>query len=399
MACGLLLLLLTTATLPVQAQRRGGAALEFKPGSRILFLGSSLFENEIAKGYLEYALATRWPDRELTFRNLGWMGDNVFAEARSTFTTPPTPYQQLFQQIRSTEPDYVLLAYGSVEAQRGRAGVKHFTTGLETLIDSIDAMGAQTILVSPIPVREAGGAGHTATLQENLKIYTDAISSVAARRKKRFVDFYTPLANNTDGLFLDNGIHLNEAGYYILAQALEEQMGWAPRGSTVVIDASQPNAAKSEQAKILASKADGIAFTYREPLLPLPVTASGVHDKEASVTVQVQGLGAGFYTLTENGRQLATASAADWAEGVVLNHGVSQAQAAKLSDYIAKKNGLFFQQYRPMNRTYILGFRSYEQGGHKQGLEDMDFIIAWLEGQINISRQPAIKTYELRPLR
>lgn len=140
-------------------------------------------------------------------------------------------------------------------------------------------------------------------------------------------------------------------------------------------------------------------FTYREPLLPLPVTASGVYKKESSVTVEVRGLAAGFYTLTENGRQLATASAADWAAGVILNHGISQTQAARLSDYIAKKNGLFFQQYRPMNRTYILGFRSYEQGNHKQGLEDMDFIIAWLEGQINVSRQPVIKTYELCPLK
>ncbi len=399
-AYGVLFLLFASAPMSAQAQRgASSSALELKPGARVLFLGGSLFENEIAKGYLEYVLATRWPDREITFRNLGWMGDNVFAEARSTFTTPPTPYQQLFQQIRHTEPDYVFLAYGGVEAQRGQAGVKHFTQGLEAIIDSIDAMGAQTILVSPIPVREAGDAAQTATVQKNLKLYTDAISSVASRRKKRFVDFYTQLAANMDGLFLDNGIHLNEAGYYFLAQTLESQLGWASRGSTVAIDASQPSAPKSEQAKILSSNQGGIVFTYREPLLPLPVTASGVYKKESSVTVEVRGLAAGFYTLTENGRQLATASAADWAAGVILNHGISQTQAARLSDYIAKKNGLFFQQYRPMNRTYILGFRSYEQGNHKQGLEDMDFIIAWLEGQINVSRQPVIKTYELRPLK
>ena len=399
LACGLLFFLLATSALQAQAQRNtSSSALEIKPGARILFLGSSLFENEIAKGYLEFALATRWPDRELTFRNLGWMGDNVFAEARSTFTTPPTPYQQLFQQIRSTNPDYVLLAYGSTEAQRGQAGVKHFVKGLETLIDSIDAMGAQTILISTVPVQSAGDAQLTEQLQKNLKIYADAVSSVASRRKKRFVDFYTPLASNMDGLFLDNGIHLNEAGYYSLAQTLESALGWSPRGAKVVIDASQ-SAASSANAKILSSKDGGIVFTYKEPFLPLPVTSGGKYDESASVSVEVSGLKQGFYTLTENGRQLATASAADWASGVVLSHGLSQVQAARISDYIAKKNGLFFQQYRPMNRTYILGFRAYEQGNHKQGLQDLDFIIAWLEGHININRQPVVKTYELRPLK
>ncbi len=399
LACGLLLFLLAGSVLQSQAQRRGSSsAVTFNPGARILFLGSSLFENEIAKGYLEFALATRWPDRELTFRNLGWIGDNVFAEARSTFTTPPTPYQQLFQQIRATNPDYVLLAYGGTEAQRGQAGVRHFVKGLETLIDSIDAMGAQTILVSTVPVRSAGNAQNTAQLQKNLKLYADAISSVASRRKKAFVDFYTPVASNMDGLFLDNGIHLNEAGYYFLAQTLESQLGWSPRGSKVIIDASQ-SVASSSDAKILSSTDGGIVFTYKEPILPLPVTSGGTYDEQASVAVQVSGLKQGFYTLTENGRHLATASAADWAAGVVLSHGLSQVQAARISDYIAKKNGLFFQQYRPMNRTYILGFRSYEQGNHKQGLDDMDFIIAWLEGQINVNRQPVVKTYELRPLK
>src|SRR5690554_2067742 len=125
LACGVIFFGMASLPMLGQAQGRNNSSpMEFKHGERILFLGSSLFENEIEKGYLEYALATRWPDRELTFRNLGWMGDNVFAEARSTFTTPPTPYQQLFQQIRSTAPDYVLLAYGGIESQKGTAGIR-----------------------------------------------------------------------------------------------------------------------------------------------------------------------------------------------------------------------------------------------------------------------------------
>jgi len=398
LASGIIGTLLAGTCLDLPAQRLGShASLELKQNERILFLGSSLFENELEKGYLEFAISSRWPDKDLTFRNLGWVGDNVFAEARSTFTTPPSPYQQLFQQIRSTTPNHVLVAYGGIESQKGEEGLGEFVKGLETIIDSIDALGAQTILLSTIPVKLAGNPENTATQNKNLKLYADAISTVASKRKKRYVDLYTPIAKNTDDIFLDNGIHLNDKGYYYLAQVLEESFGWPPRESKVTINASKSTA--SGPAKIISDKEGKIAFSVEEPILPFPVTDSGKPAAEVSVSVQVNGLKDGFYTLTENGRQLVTASAADWANGIVLDHGISQEQAAQICGYIVKKNELFFQQYRPMNRTYILGFRAYEQGRHQQGLKDLDFIIAWLEGQIKLHRQPVVKRYELSPLK
>lgn len=389
--------LLAGTCLDLPAQRLDNSALEFKQSDRILFLGSSLFENELEKGYLEFAISSRWPDKDLTFRNLGWTGDNVYAEARSTFTTPPTPYQQLFQQIRSTNPNHVLIAYGGIESQKGKDGLSEFVKGLEIIIDSIDALGAQTILLSTIPVKLAGSPENTVTQNENLKVYADAIASIASKRKKRYVDLYTPVTENADDIYLDNGIHLNDAGYYYLAQVLEQSFGWTPRASKITVNTSKSTA--SGPAKIISAKEGKIVFSVEESLLPLPVTDSGKPDAKASVSVQINGLKNGFYTLTENGRQLVTASAADWATGVVLDHGISQDQATTICGYIVKKNQLFFQQYRPLNRTYILGFRAYEQGRHQQGLKDLDFIVAWLEGQINLHRKPVIKTYELSPLK
>lgn len=399
-ASGIIGTLLAGTCLELPAQKLGSrSALEFKQSERILFLGSSLFENELKKGYLEYAISSRWPDKELTFRNLGWMGDNVYAEARSTFTTPPSPYEQLFQQIRSTNPNHVLVAYGGVESQKGKEGLDEFTKGLEIIIDSIDALGAQTILLSTIPVKRAGSPENTVIQNNNLKLYADAIASVAAKRKKRFVDVYTPIANNTDDIFLENGIHLNDEGYYYLAQELEQSFGWPTRESKVTVNVAKSAGTTSGPAKIISDKADNIVFSIEESVLPLPVPASGKPAANAAVSVQINGLKSGFYTLTENGRQLVTASAADWAKGVMFDHGISQEQAAKIAGYIVKKNELFFQQYRPMNRTYILGFRAYEQGRHEQGLKDMDLIIAWLEGQIGLHQKPVVKRYELNPLK
>lgn len=367
--------------------------LVFKQGERIVFLGGSLVENELEKGYLEFAVTSRWPELDLTFRNLGWTGDNVFAEARSTFTTPPTPYQQLFQQIRSTKPDWVLIAYGAVESQGGEAGLREFVNGLEAIIDSVDALGAQSILLSTIPVKWAGTPENTVTQNKNRRMYADAIASVASERKKRYVDIYTPIARNTGDIYLDNGIHLNGAGYYCLAQALEQAFGWSARKLNVVLNAKASTA--TGPAKIVSGEQNKLVFTLEEPMLPLPRIAAGKPDPEATVSIQISGLEKGNYTLIENGRKLITAPATDWEKGVVLDRETTQRQAAEVCGYIVKKNSLFFQQYRPMNRTYILGFRSYEQGNNKQDLDDMDPLIAGLEAQIKRHRTPVAKTYEL----
>jgi hypothetical protein len=65
---------------------------------------------------------------------------------------------------------------------------------------------------------------------------------------------------------------------------------------------------------------------------------------------------------------------------------------------ILKKNELHFFQYRPLNQTYIIGFRRYEQGRHVKGLEEQNLLIKWLEGQIILNSQPKEVVYELRKL-
>ena len=50
---------------------------ELKDGDRVVFLGDRLIEQAQKHGYLETALSSRWPDRKITFQNLGWSGDTV----------------------------------------------------------------------------------------------------------------------------------------------------------------------------------------------------------------------------------------------------------------------------------------------------------------------------------
>ena len=53
---------------------------------------------------------------------------------------------------------------------------------------------------------------------------------MASERGKRYIDLFSPIqALGKQVTLTDNGIHLNEAGYYHLATTLEKSLGLAPR--------------------------------------------------------------------------------------------------------------------------------------------------------------------------
>src|SRR5690606_11702423 len=113
-----------------QGASENSAAFHLNDGDRVVFLGNSLFEEDLRYGYLEYMLSTAFADKKITFRNIGWSGDTVFGEARSYYTSPPTAYDLLMQQLADTKPTVVFLAYGANEATKGKEGLAVFKEGL-----------------------------------------------------------------------------------------------------------------------------------------------------------------------------------------------------------------------------------------------------------------------------
>ena len=392
---GVLTFLSAIAT--VQAQLRT-EPFSLQDDDRVVFLGNSLLENDLLHGYLELALTTRWPAWNVTFRNIGWSGDTVFGDARSYFTNPPTPYELLMKQITEAQPTVVFVAYGGVEAQAGEAGLARFNEGLNKLLDKIAELGAKAVLLSPIPVLSSINADQRNAM---LQRYAVAIATAAAERDARYVDLFNPILEiQKKAKITDNDIHLNEAGYYHLALALEAGLGLPARQENILINMSKQNVASSATAKIMGSgqvNAD-LQFTVDESYLPLPPSREDKADASER-TLQIIGLKEGFYTLSSDGDQVVSASAEQWAKGVNIQQGPSFEQAKQLRDLIRKKNEIFFHQYRPHNRTYILGFRSYEQGRHAEGLQELGLIVTWLEGQIALHRRPVPRTYQLSPLK
>jgi lysophospholipase L1-like esterase len=380
------------------AQNQPEKAFELKDGDRVVFLGNSVFENDFQYGYLEFALTTRFPDRHVTFRNLGWTGDNVFGDARSTFTNPPTAYEHLIQNITKAQPTVVFLAYGGVEAQEGEEGLPRFKAGLNNLLNKIDSLGAKTILLSPIPVLGGDSTANLNKRNANIELYTAAISQIASARGKQFIDIYKPVQEiGRKETITENGIHLNETGYYHLAGILEKGLGLESGIEPVTISISKQGIDLSANTKKLTSGSDlaGLKFTINEDYLPLPYPKQYAGTFDDARVIKVSGLKKGFYTLKADDSDLITASAKEWEQGVSIKRGISTNQVNLLRQMIVKKNDLFFFQYRPINETYIIGFRAYEQGKHVKDLDDQSILIKFLESQIALERTPKVHQYRL----
>jgi hypothetical protein len=382
------------------AQGTSKNSFDLKDGDRVVFLGNSIFENEFQYGYLELALTTRFADKGITFRNLGWTGDNVWGEARSTYTNPPTPYEHLIEDITKTKPTVVFLGYGGVEAQEGQAGLAHFKEGLNKLLDKIDELGAKTVLLSTIPVVSSDTSQHIDNRNADLELYSKAISEVATQRSKLFIDIYNPILNTSKKeAIVENTVHLNELGYYYLATILEKALGLDAAKATTAITISGKKA-EASNARIVAAdnEMDIVKFTVENKYLPLPSPQSASWIVDNARIVRVSGLKKGYYTLISENNDVASASAKEWEKGIDIKQGPQFAQSAEIRNMILKKNELHFFQYRPLNQTYIIGFRRYEQGRHVKGLEEQNLLIKWLEGQIILNSEPKEVVYELRKL-
>ena len=66
--------LLAAQNIPPGVSQASAVNFDLKNDDRVVFLGNSLFENDLQYGYLELALTTRWPHRNVTYRNIAWTG-------------------------------------------------------------------------------------------------------------------------------------------------------------------------------------------------------------------------------------------------------------------------------------------------------------------------------------
>ncbi len=224
------------------------AALEFKNGDRVLFLGDTFFEREVDYGYLELDLTLAQPDRALTFRNLSWAGDTPMGRARASFdwNKPETDWlNHVKEQVSLVKPTVAFLSYGTTAALElaatpaGAADAKaaKFTADLVRLMDAVNAVSGtpvRFVVVGP-PLRErsqpgdSNGLSATGFPEDAAVRATDAaLRQLAADRHLAFVSLlqaHPVLSGNTATPGTVDGFAPNAHGHAQLANQIVQQLG------------------------------------------------------------------------------------------------------------------------------------------------------------------------------
>jgi hypothetical protein len=403
----------TIPVLQAQENLRGdddASKFELRDGERVVFLGNTLIERAQSQDYWETALATRWPNRKIVFRNLGWSGDTVFGQARAGFGDAAAGFAALRDEVLRAKPTVILLGYGGNEAFAGEAGREDFRRGLRTLLDALAPAKARIVLLTPTRLEKLGPPlPDPAEQNRNLELYCQDIREIAEERGLPVVDLFA--ANEVGDVrpkrlkLTYNGIHLSEFGYWQTAIYLEQELDLPPRDWRVEIEAltDAANVPHEQGVKIGAAERTehGVRFTALDETLPFPRypladVPSGREPKPHGTRVlKVTGLPEGDYTLRIDRRRIVSAGAAAWARGIEINAGPEFDQAEELRQAIVQKNRLFFYRWRPQNETYLFGFRKHEQGQNAREIPMFDPLVEKQEAVIATLKKPIARYYEL----
>jgi mono/diheme cytochrome c family protein/glucose/arabinose dehydrogenase len=225
----------------------------------IALLGNGLGDRMQHDSYFETLLHMRYPDKELTVRNLCFPGDTAAYRPRagrnSQWAFPgaekfrpefkphrgngiePSPDEWL----KICKPDTILAFFGYNESFDGPAGLEKFTGELEAWIAHTrtqnynDKSAPAIVLVSPIAFENLSAVldlPDGVKENANLALYTDAMRKVAEKTKVGFVDLFNPskaIAEKTAAPITSNGFLPNDEGNRLLAPVLADAIyGPAP---------------------------------------------------------------------------------------------------------------------------------------------------------------------------
>ena len=204
----------------------------FKQNGKVIFLGNAFFENAIDNGEIETTFSLCFPGKNITFRNIGWSGDNVYGHARTRargggrFGNPEEGFNILAKQITDLKPDKIFIAYGFNESFDDDAGVHAYGKGLNRLLEMLRQHCPELILISALPMENGFGipADHIEARNKELKKYAETTKEIAFEGKYRFIDLFTPFSKETK--YTTNGIHLSVNGYRKAGKLIAEALAF-----------------------------------------------------------------------------------------------------------------------------------------------------------------------------
>ncbi|MEM6648072.1 MAG: PVC-type heme-binding CxxCH protein [Bacteroidota bacterium] len=228
-----------------------GTNVELSDDATIVLVGGNVASRMIHSGHFEAELHARYPEHNLTVRNMADPGDTPGFRPHSSRNDPwAFPNAQQYQTDLATDSgseghrptddewmtqlgaDIVLGFFGGPESFSGPDGLDPFKRELDAFIRHTKAQqyngtsAPQLGLVSPIAFEDLSARydlPNGFTENENLQLYTEAMREVAAAHGVPFVNAFVPTNrwyDTTDEPLTIDGLQLSDTGYDRLADLL-----------------------------------------------------------------------------------------------------------------------------------------------------------------------------------
>ncbi len=410
------LLLLLVPTLPAASPKPPSEpSFQFQDGDRVVLIGNTLVERDQRFGHLETALLARLAPLNLTFRNLGWSGDTVFAESRGIFDNPAKGYQRLLQHVARLKPTVLILGYGSNESFDGPKGLPRFLEQYRKLIADLKSRSEPKarVVILTIPPQQLPGLRRLDTTHlfstktktnrtakatpQSSRFFIDStvarnrqinqfnidLANFARHNSLAVLDLNTPFQRPSEDrlLFTVDGRALDSTGYQILASAVIDQL-YPLDSLTVHLTDNQPPRVTGPLAIQRASYRDGRLVLATRP---------------GRFVLRVHGLAKKRYTLKINQQDFGNVSAKELSTGISPSVSNPPDGLAKLREAVIAKNRLYFHRWRPQNTTYLFGFRKHEQGNNAKEIAQFEKLVAENETEIKRLKQQVLNRITIQP--
>ncbi|MBU6237652.1 MAG: c-type cytochrome [Planctomycetes bacterium] len=194
-------------------------------GDRIAIIGNTTADRMQHSSWLETYLVSQLPEHDLTFRNLGYPGDELKVRSREENFGSPDEW------LTKVRANVVFCFFGYNEALRGEAGLDSFRRDLAEVIDGMRSQKydgeshPQLVFFSPI-AHEDLKSPHLPDGSANnpkLALYTQAMREVCQQKQVRFIDLFNAsqrLYESSKTPLTMNGIHLTDDGEKELSRAI-----------------------------------------------------------------------------------------------------------------------------------------------------------------------------------
>jgi lysophospholipase L1-like esterase len=330
----------------------------FKKSDRVLFLGDSITEQYQYSSYIELYLTTRFPGWDLTFLNAGISGDTATGGAH-----------RFAHHVLAEKPTCLTIDFGMNDGGYGAfhpGANARFVKNTEAMLQAAQKAGVRVALISPNAV-DVRPRPQLRLYLETQKRFYEPLKQLAAQYHVAFVDQYAVTRRVLEKITqaqarnvqpFPDGVHTSGQGGLLMAHTILVGLHAPALVSSADIDAAAGQA-KTEHCTVtdVNKNGSGVSFDRKDAALPFPVQTDWTpflpyvdNLKDFNwYGLKVKGLASGRYNLLIDGKDVASYSAEQLADGVNLGNltrGPLHEQGTKVLKAISDKNQIVHGRFR-----------------------------------------------------